>query len=124
MLKGSCLCGAVTYEVDTSLEKATHCHCSMCRKAHGAAFATYTTVSKKSFRFTTGEADVAAYRSSPEVVRTFCRRCGSNLQFLRDGRDTLGLALGSLDSALGALPVDEIFTEAQPSWYQAPVRHG
>nr|WP_312509789.1 GFA family protein [Pseudomonas luteola] len=124
MLKGSCLCGAVTYEVDTSLEKATHCHCSMCRKAHGAAFATYTIVSKKSFRFTTGEADVAAYRSSPEVVRTFYRRCGSNLQFLRDGRDTQGLALGSLDSALGALPVDEIFTEAQPSWYQAPVRHG
>ena len=38
MLKGSCLCGSVRYEIDGPLDGAMNCHCSMCRKAHGAAF--------------------------------------------------------------------------------------
>jgi hypothetical protein len=38
MLRGSCLCGGVRYEISGALSKALNCHCSMCRKAHGAAF--------------------------------------------------------------------------------------
>ena len=40
-LTGSCLCGAVTYEVRGPFNMMVHCHCSMCRKHHGAAFATF-----------------------------------------------------------------------------------
>lgn len=39
--QGSCLCGAVTYQVSTPLKAITHCHCKKCQKSHGAAFATY-----------------------------------------------------------------------------------
>lgn len=51
MLSGSCLCGAVSYEIDAPIESASHCHCSQCRKAHGAAFATYGKVRREAFRY-------------------------------------------------------------------------
>ncbi len=78
MLSGSCLCGAVSYEIDAPIESASHCHCSQCRKAHGAAFATYGKVRREAFRYVAGADAVAEYHSSPGVTRTFCRHCGSN----------------------------------------------
>lgn len=53
--KGQCLCGAVEYEVDEFSPKMAHCHCSMCRKFHGAAFATYGTAKKSAFRWLRGK---------------------------------------------------------------------
>ena len=81
MLRGSGLCGAVRYEIRGPLGRVSHCHCSMCRKAHGAAFGTYGRVERTDFALLSGADAIASYRSSPEVVRTFCKRCGSNLQF-------------------------------------------
>ena len=49
MNRGSCLCGSVRYEVRGLLEPASHCHCSMCRKAHGAAFGSYARVQRNDF---------------------------------------------------------------------------
>lgn len=83
MIRGSCLCGSVRYEIRVSLSRITHCHCSQCRKPHGAAFGTYATVNRADFTFITGEGDVTSYASSPGVLRTFCKRCGSTLQFIR-----------------------------------------
>ena len=40
-MKGSCLCGAVVYQVRRFYPEIANCHCGMCRKFHGAAFATY-----------------------------------------------------------------------------------
>ena len=37
-IRGSCLCGAVSYEITGSFKVIGHCHCSTCRKSHGAAF--------------------------------------------------------------------------------------
>lgn len=79
MHRGSCLCGAVTYEIEAPLGSATHCHCNQCRKAHGAAFATYANVRREHFRFTQGLESVKTFQSSPGVSRTFCQHCGANL---------------------------------------------
>src|SRR5438094_273119 len=49
-LTGGCLCGAVRYEIEGKLRHITHCHCGMCRKAHGAAFATYASLARRRFR--------------------------------------------------------------------------
>lgn len=38
-MKGSCLCGAIEYEVVSLATPIVHCHCRTCRKAHAAAFA-------------------------------------------------------------------------------------
>ena len=74
---GSCQCGRVKYEVASEIEGVSHCHCSMCRKAHGAAFATYGSVRHEHHRFTQGEEALREYQSSAHVIRTFCSSCGA-----------------------------------------------
>jgi len=119
MLIGSCLCGAVKYQLSAPIKSATHCHCSMCRKAHGAAFGTYGNVRRTDFRFTQGEEAVVGYQSSPGVTRTFCRHCGSTLQWFSEEPhpDWLSVTLGTLDSPLGEIPQKHIYPESKADWY-------
>ena len=79
MLRGSCLCGGVRYEITGPLSSALNCHCSMCRKAHGAAFRSRARVRATDFRWVQGEELVTYYESSPGNHRGFCRACGSPL---------------------------------------------
>jgi hypothetical protein len=119
MLRGSCLCGSVRYEIRGSLERITHCHCSQCRKVHGAAFGSYAPVHRTEFRFVAGEGDVAEYASSPGVQRTFCRRCGSTLQFVRASKpDGFWLAVGTLDTDPGIRPSHHIFVGSKAPWFE------
>lgn len=118
MLRGSCLCGSVRYEIRGAVGRATHCHCSMCRKAHGAAFATYGRVERSDFALVSGAGDIASYGSSPGVTRTFCKRCGSNLQFISDKRPTtLSLALGTLDEDPQVQASLHIFVDSKAPWF-------
>ena len=55
MLTGSCLCGAIAYEVKELEPNMANCHCGMCRKFHGAAFATFGEAKSENFRWTRGE---------------------------------------------------------------------
>ena len=118
MHDGSCLCGAVKYRIDVPIESASHCHCSQCRKGHGAAFGSYATVPWSSFAWAAGEDSVARYTSSPGVTRTFCRHCGATLQWYSDAHpETVGVTLGTLDTPLGVVPQKHIYTESKAGWY-------
>ncbi|WJN58126.1 GFA family protein [Pseudomonas sp. SO81] len=119
MHSGSCLCGAVKYQLDAPIESASHCHCSQCRKGHGAAFGSYGNVPWSSFRWTAGEDSVARHHSSPGVTRTFCRQCGATLQWYSDhaNPETVGIALGTLDTPLGEVPQKHIYCESKADWY-------
>jgi hypothetical protein len=77
MTSGQCLCGKITWEISGKPEAAYHCHCSMCRKAHGAAFGTYYLVKAENFGWTGTLDTLVTYCSSPEVDRAFCGECGS-----------------------------------------------
>jgi hypothetical protein len=77
MISGACLCGTVRYQVEGPLRNLTHCHCSRCRKHHGAPFASFVEQSSDSFRWLSGEDAVAEYVSSAAWVRRFCKVCGS-----------------------------------------------
>ena len=55
MYKGSCLCGEVKYRILSEPAKVSHCHCTMCQKQHGAAFATYASVKKEALEYTQGQ---------------------------------------------------------------------
>ncbi|MET0986873.1 MAG: GFA family protein, partial [Steroidobacteraceae bacterium] len=74
---GACLCGAVRYEIDEPFGRMTHCHCSMCRKHHGTAFATFAAAPLTGFRWVAGQNEIVLYASSSHDVRSFCRHCGS-----------------------------------------------
>ncbi len=71
MIRGSCLCGAIRYEIDGLMGPAGHCHCTMCQKAHGAAFGTYAEVKIENLKIVSGAEVIMRYRSSPGIERTF-----------------------------------------------------
>lgn len=117
---GGCLCGRVRYVVEGAIPDVAHCHCAMCRKAHGAAFATFANVPAERHRFTQGEAALKAYRSSATVERVFCSQCGSPMLW-RDPvnyPDSTSFPLGALP---GDVPVPEqrhIFVGSKAGWYE------
>jgi hypothetical protein len=119
MHQGSCLCGAVKYKITADINTMTHCHCAMCRKAHGAAFGSYCSFPKDGLRFTQGADAIARFESSPGIFRTFCRHCGSTLQWLDEARhpEQTSIAVGTLDTPLAPVPQKHIFTNSKANWY-------
>lgn len=113
---GSCLCGAVIFEFEGPPSEVLHCHCRMCQKVHGAAYATFARVTHDGFRFIAGEDSVVTYRSSPQACRTFCGTCGSSLQFIRDDSTTFGLAISAIDTPIEPQPVREVYSESKIEW--------
>jgi hypothetical protein len=75
MIRGSCACGAVRFEID-KVRALTTCHCSICRKLSGSAFGTYAHVDADKFRFLAGEDMLAEYESTPGSIRKRCKVCG------------------------------------------------
>ena len=73
-IKGGCLCRKVRYEITGSLFAADHCHCSMCRRQHGAAFATYAEFNPSDFKWVSGENLVKVYETMPGVGMTWSNR--------------------------------------------------
>lgn len=118
MYFGSCLCGKVKYQISGELKNVSHCHCTMCQKAHGAAFGSYGNALRDEFRFIQGEDMVASYMSSPAVTRTFCRICGSTLQWFSEEKykEWVSISLGTLDTPFLPKTQKHIFTETQASW--------
>jgi hypothetical protein len=114
--KASCLCGAVRLELAGQPGEVLHCHCRMCQKAHGAVFATFARFPHEALTLTAGADALASYRSSAEARRTFCRECGSTLQFIRDGAPTFGLAVAALDTPLEPQPIRDVWTESHRDW--------
>ena len=86
-LHGSCLCGAIQFQVRNIGERMGHCHCSMCRKFHGAAFATYGESKQSDFQWIKGESYLKSYRADNGTTRQFCKTCGSSLTFASDNYD-------------------------------------
>ena len=71
MITGHCECGRVRFEIDGAVEDLSHCHCSQCRRLHGAAYATFAGVPRDSFRYLEGNADVKTYPACPPAYHQF-----------------------------------------------------
>lgn len=82
--RGGCLCGAVRFTVSGATKWCAHCHCTLCRRAHGAAFVTWVGVPEESFELD-ADSTLRWFESTPGAFRGFCERCGSTLLF-RSGR--------------------------------------
>lgn len=119
MLRGSCLCGGVRYEIHGQLGPVLHCHCSICRKSHGGAFRTRASVPARAFRWVQGEALLTRYESSPGTFRTFCKVCGSRLtSHFADAPETLALPLGTLDDDPGVRPLCHVYVASKAPWHE------
>ena len=121
MLTGSCLCGAVAYQADATIGRIVHCHCQTCRKTHGTAFSSVTSVPREAFRITRGAEQLAAVESSPGKFRRFCSKCGSHLMAERTNQPVVLLRLGCLDSEIKDIPQVHIWRSDAASWYDPKV---
>jgi hypothetical protein len=83
---GSCLCGGVKFEITGPLSSSLNCHCSQCRKQHGAPFRSRVRVQVEDFRWLQGEHLIKYYESAGGYLRGFCRECGSPIRPRRDNR--------------------------------------
>lgn len=117
-MKGSCLCGAVGYEADRLSGPIFHCHCTTCRKSHGAAFASTARVAREDFRWTRGEATLGAYESSPGKIRHFCTACGAHLMAHWVARAQVILRVATLDDDPGVRPSAHIHTSYDVPWLE------
>jgi hypothetical protein len=117
VIRGSCLCGTVSYEITGSPELVGHCHCSICRKSHGAAFATWMIINPDEFRWTAGEEFVQGYSSSSNRERCFCKKCGSPLAASHSGKVS-EVVLGTVDDDPGMRPREHIFVKSKAPWYE------
>jgi hypothetical protein len=115
MLKGSCQCGAVRFELSQTPTSATACHCVQCRKQSGHFFAS-ANVPKDAVRLDGGE-HITWYQSSEKIRRGFCSRCGSWLFWEPVHRDWTSVALGSIDGASGVQLQRHIFMAEKGDYY-------
>ncbi|MBI3896919.1 MAG: GFA family protein [Gammaproteobacteria bacterium] len=119
MLNGSCLCGAITYEVHSALGPIVMCHCAKCRKANGSAFATNAPIKAQDFKLVSGENVLAEYESTPGVFRVFCRNCSSPLYSKRRSLpEIIRLRIGTLDTPIVSKPSAHIFVGSKAEWYE------
>lgn len=103
-MKGSCLCGAVEYDIDQIDMPITHCHCRTCRKAHAAPYASSAGVLRAHFRWSKGEAHLSSFESSPGKLRHFCKICGSHVVAERPAQPHVIVRVATLDGDPGRKP--------------------
>jgi hypothetical protein len=119
IIAGACLCGAVRFEITGPIDRVAHCHCTMCQRAHGAAFVTWAAVKAKRVRITAGEDDVTRYRSSEIGTRAFCRTCGSSMFCTLDTHPgVIDVALATLARDHGAVPRAHLFWDDRARWIE------
>ena len=115
--QGGCLCGAVRYRITAEPLRATHCHCSMCRRASGAAFLTMATFPSAALTWTEG--GPAIYRSSANAERGFCARCGGALTFQSiDDRGEIDVSIGSFDRPEAISPTHHVWFPDRIAWLE------
>ena len=115
---GSCLCGAVAYQVHGSLRDVVVCHCAMCRKTHGH-YAAYSAAAKSALRMTE-ERGLRWYQSSPDARRGFCCECGGSVFWESLQRDHISIAAGTLDPPTGLKTTVQIFVDDAGDYYDLP----
>ena len=112
---GSCLCGAVRFEVAGALPKPDACHCRECRKFSGHFFVS-TDVPKADLEIA-GRENITWFQSSAKVRRGFCKICGASLFFDPLHHDWTGIAMGAFEGATRTGIAVHIFTGEKGDYY-------
>ena len=122
MLRGSCLCGGVRFEVERAVGPFELCHCTRCRKVSGSACLAWLGVRREDFRFLQGADLIRTYecpiRESPPAYDTsFCSRCGSQVPNpSRTNEARFEVPAGALDDDPVIRPDKHIYVEFRAPW--------
>ena len=117
MYQGSCLCGEVVVEISGPISSIIHCHCSLCRKSSGTAFATNGFVQSTDFAVIEGAHKLSQFAFKPGRLRHFCRICGSPV-FCSNAEvpSRIRIRLGILTSDITERPLSHNFYSSKANW--------
>lgn len=117
MVKGSCLCGDIRFEITGEIKNIIYCHCSKCRKAQGSAFATNGNLEEKFFNIVSGKENLTEYEVSQGDFKYFCKKCGSPI--ISKNKSNIGnvrVRLGTIETEIKEKPEAHIFVSSKASW--------
>lgn len=115
-MSGSCLCGAVAFQIRGAMRDIVACHCGQCQRTHGH-YAAYSRCLTEDLTFSENHG-LKWFRSSDEAERGFCSECGASLFWRPVGGEGISVAAGSLDDAKGLKLVGHIYCDSIPDYYR------
>lgn len=117
VIRGSCLCGGVRFQVRPPFLRANHCHCSRCRKHSGTAVCTQARVPRERFELLQGEPLIRVYGEGQGAVKAFCTVCGSSLFGGKwpHGKE-ISIRLGAFDDDPGIRPQFHTYVGSRAPW--------
>ncbi|WP_027834524.1 GFA family protein [Maritalea myrionectae] len=117
MIKGSCCCGTVKFELKNKPSMLGTCHCSRCRKVGASAI---IFVKKDDLVWVQGKDQVATYKPEApyKYERNFCKNCGTSLGEILSNDDSFPIAANAIDSELDLKNQMHEFVAEKPSWYE------
>jgi hypothetical protein len=114
-VKGGCLCRNVRF-IAAGPSRVHYCHCGMCRRATGSAFAVLAWVLASGLRWV-GRMPPRHRRSSPLARRGFCPECGTPLTLIYDSSpEDVALHLGVFDRPEDHAPAYHYGVEGRLRW--------
>lgn len=117
MIRGSCCCKKVLFQLSETPQMMGTCHCSRCRKSCGG---TFVFVAKESLEWIAGKEYVATY--TPEAPfkykRNFCSACGTSLGEILSDEESFPIAVNCLDDDPGVRNQFHEFVESKGAWYE------
>ena len=116
MRRGSCLCGAVAYEIAGELQPGIVCHCRECRRQSGHVAA--AAAAERDTVVMTRDDGLKWYRASDFAQRGFCGNCGSTLFWRRDESPLVHVLLGSLDTPAGTTLATHFWVSEKGDYYE------
>ena len=119
MISGKCECGTVQYEISGEIKEYCHCHCSICRRLHGAPFVSWAGISRDELRYVSGEDSLRKYAFSEKADSLFCEVCGSRLFVdFKPEQDMFYIAMGTLDGDVTLPPGFHQFVGSKAPWFE------
>ncbi len=114
---GGCLCGAVRFRLALPSKWCAHCHCTQCRRFHGAGYVTWAGFESDRFELLEGQDALRWFNSSPGAERGFCGTCGSSMLFRSERwKSEAHVVLGSLDGPIDRAPEAHVFHDTCVDW--------
>ncbi|MFQ3228823.1 GFA family protein [Reinekea sp.] len=114
---GSCLCGAVTFEITGEFKKFFLCHCSRCQKTSGSAHCANLFAPGAKLTWLSGEDKLSFYHHpDTNFARNFCSNCSSLVPIRNEARDIVVAPAGCLDTDIEITPQAHLFTDSKGNW--------
>jgi hypothetical protein len=114
LISGTCACGKVQYEVSGELSDFCNCHCSICRKIRGSAFASWGGIRCEEFTYVSGKDSLNTYAFYKDSDSISCSNCNSTLLVdYKPDADMLYIALGAVDRQIES----HQYVNSKASWF-------